>query len=399
MIRKYTTVAFTMLVLVASLSWTPVTVGAQLTQYTAVRVQKANTLAQEEKYAEAIETLNAIDANGAYDKAYVDRMLGVFYWQSDDTSLAIKHIRQAVESDLLEDEQAWTTKKMLADLLLNEQEFSQALPYYYDLVKAVPDSQKEDQLWLRIAQAHYQIEQYREVLNGIAKYDKFGRPDEVTPLSLKLGAQMQLKQWKGAIPTLERLIVLEPNKVNWWRQLAGLHLRLEQSKAALDTLALATLQGIELSQQDIHLKAQLYAQRGIPVRAAQTMATLEKLSQESKLLAEQATYWQMAKEWQEAISTWKLAAKLDEKYYWNLAQLQSQEGQYKAALASLDKVTDKSRKADVELARVRALYKLNDIETALVHAKRVNEINPSNEAQSWVKFLTQLREASSSGKV
>jgi len=89
-----------------------------------------------------------------------------------------------------------------------------------------------------------------------------------------------------------------------------------------------------------------------------------------------------------------VAAKLDRQYYWNLSQLLVQEGQYKDALVALDKVA--GRKADVALVKTRAYYKLKRLEDALANAKRANEIEPSTQAESWVKYLSQLRKAKAS---
>ncbi|MCV5374182.1 hypothetical protein OFD18_38985, partial [Escherichia coli] len=77
--------------------------------------------AQEEKLKEAISTLESLDLSRGYDQAFVARMLGIFYWQNEQVKPAIKQLDFAVSSGLLQDEQAWQTRKMLADILLNEQ--------------------------------------------------------------------------------------------------------------------------------------------------------------------------------------------------------------------------------------------------------------------------------------
>lgn len=365
--------------------------ASELSQYTAVRVQKAHQLAQDEKVSEAITALEELDISREYDKAFVARMLGVFYWQDGQVKSAIKQLTYAVESGLLVDEQAWITQRMLADVLLNEQQFRSALPHYYQLVKSVPETQKEDELWMRIAQSHYQLEQWKKTLSALKRYDTYNHPDELGPLSLKLGAQLQLKQWKNAIPTLERLIVLQPEKLNWWRQLVSIQLRLERNKAALNTLSLAKLQGLELSQSDKRLLAQLYAKRGVPERAAIELSELKDVDSDEQLLAEQATYWQLAKEWDKSISIWSKAAEINPKYHWNVAQLMVQEGYYQKALKELDRVKGQDKQADVALARVRVLYKLNQLESALIQAKRAENLETSKEAKGWIKYLTQLR--------
>lgn len=363
----------------------------ELSQYTASRVQRAHSLAQEEKLKEAISTLESLDLSRGYDQAFVARMLGIFYWQNEQVKPAIKQLDFAVSSGLLQDEQAWQTRKMLADILLNEQQFAKALPHYYELSKAVPKNQKAHEVWLRIAQSHYQLSQWNKVLSAMERYEKFGQPDELGPLSIKLSSELELKKWQPAIVTIKRLIAIEPERVEWWRQLVALHLRVDDSKRALDVMALAKLQGVALSQDDFKLLAQLYAKRGIPERAALIMEQLEDLNVDSQLKAQQATYWQMAKEWDKSIDSWRIAAKLDSKYYWNYSQLLVQQGHYQQALAALDKV--KGRNADVALIKTRAYYKLNRLDDALANAKRANEIKPSNQAKSWVIYLTQRRKA------
>ncbi|EJH2589438.1 tetratricopeptide repeat protein [Vibrio parahaemolyticus] len=366
-------------------------IAQELSQYTASRVQRAHSLAQEEKLKEAISTLESLDLSRGYDQAFVARMLGIFYWQNEQVKPAIKQLDFAVSSGLLQDEQAWQTRKMLADILLNEQQFAKALPHYYELSKAVPKNQKAHEVWLRIAQSHYQLSQWNKVLSAMGRYEKFGQPDELGPLSIKLSSELELKKWQPAIVTIKRLIAIEPERVEWWRQLVALHLRVDDSKRALDAMALAKLQGVALSQDDFKQLAQLYAKRGIPERAALIMEQLEDLNVDSQLKAQQATYWQMAKEWDKSIDSWRVAAKLDSKYYWNYSQLLVQQGHYQQALAALDKV--KGRNADVALIKTRAYYKLNRLDDALANAKRANEIKPSNQAKSWVKYLTQRRKA------
>ena len=370
------------------------TVANELSQYTATRVQRAHNLAQEEKLQEAISTLEGLDLSREYDQAFVARMLGIFYWQNEQVKPAIKQLEIAVNSGLLNDEQAWQTRKMLADMLLNEQQFSKALPHYYDLSKSVPKTQKAHDIWLRIAQSHYQLSQWNKVLSAMARYEKLGQPDEMAPLSIKLSAELELKKWKPAIVTIKRLIAIEPERVEWWRQLVALYLRVDDDKRALDSLALAKLQGVALNQGDLRLLAQLYGKRGIPERAAQILGELDDINSDSKLKAQQATFWQMAKEWDKSIASWRVAAKLDRQYYWNLSQLLVQEGQYKDALVALDEVS--GRKADVALVKTRAYYKLKRLEDALANAKRANEIEPSTQAESWVKYLSQLRKAKAS---
>ncbi len=376
------------------------TTASELSQFTAVRVQNAHNMAQEDKLKEAISTLEALDLSRGYEQAFVARILGIFYWQNQQFQAAIKQLELAVNSDFLNDQQAWQTRKMLADMLLNEHEFTKALTHYYELSNTVyelsntvPESQIAYEVWLRIAQSHYQLREWGKVLSAMSRYEQFGQPDELSPLSIKLSAELELEKWTSAIGTIKRLITIEPVRVEWWRQLAALHLRVDDHQQALDVLALAKLQGVKLSQDDLQLLARLYAKRGIPERAALVLDELDEVNTNSKLKAQQAMYWQMAKEWVKSIESWRVAAKLDPQYHWNLSQLLVQEGQHQQALVMLDKVS--GRQADVALIKARVYYKLKRLDDALASAKRANEIKPSDQAESWITYLSQLRKVKS----
>lgn len=365
--------------------------GSQLSQATANKVQRANNLQLNDKLDQAVAILAEMNPSSAYDKAYVQRMLGVFYWQQGQTSQAVSLLTKAVNSGLLHDDQAWTTERMLADILLSDGKYSQALPHYYRLTKNIPVKQKGDELWLRIAQAHYQQSQWQQVLTAMKRYDSYGVKYTMSPLSIKLGAQLQLKHWQGAAVTLNRLIVLEPHKLIWWQQLASIQMQMGKTADALATLKLAKYQGVALSQQDLKVLAQLYAQRGIPERAAEQIAVLKDANSDKTLLIEQANYWQMAREWNKAIATWTKVANKDNHYRWQLAQLLLQEGHYQRALTELNRVQRKDKRAAVELAKVRVYYKMNNLDQAIIHAKQANNIQPSSAAKSWVKYLGQMR--------
>ncbi|MCL9781275.1 hypothetical protein M9194_07515 [Vibrio sp. S4M6] len=365
--------------------------GDRLSQYTTNIVQRANHLAKDKKYDQAIKLLNGADLTRQYDKAYVDRMLGVFYWQSNQIKLAIKSLELAVNSKVLEDSQAWKTQKMLADLLLSNHQYAKSLSYYNELSKSAPKGEDAAELWLRIAQANYQLAHWQKVLSAIQSYESLHPKKEVSPLSIKLGAQVELKSWRAAEKTAKSLVSLQPNSITWWRQLTAIQLRQNKQKQALNTLALAKLQGVKLSDKDIHLLAQLYASVGIPLRAAQTMGEISDLDSQQDLIIQQASYWQLAKEWDHAVDMWLLAAKQQPKYRWNAIQILLQQGKDKQALVELDKVTKKSQQAKVALVKAQAYYRLKNLNKALSQAKYSEKLKPSEEAKSWVSYLENIR--------
>jgi len=415
----------------------------QLTQFIAGKIQAAQALQQQERYTDAIVLLTELTPRKAYDKAFVQRVLGIFHWQQENPEPAIKYLSLAVVSQSLPMQQTWMTQRMVADILLGQQEYKQALAHYYVLVDrytlhdgvlvnradsakaSVKDQHKAmtkrnskasdiklkefTELWLRIAQTHYQLREWEPLLRAIRSFAQLStQGDQVQALNLQLTAQSQLQQWSAAIATLERIIAVEPDKLLWWQQLAGLQLRISQPQAALTTLILAQRQGLELSVSARRTLAQLYAQQGIPEQAARELGLLAKgmtdNGERQKMLAEQAQYWQMAKEWHKAINIWRdvirISAHETAEYRWPLAQLLLQQGRYESALVELNHKQIKQgrsekQQAAIELAKVRAYYKLAQFEHAITHAKLAQHIAPSASAKGWIEYLTQVRRITS----
>lgn len=369
--------------------------ASELSNSTARSVQRAQQLQQEEQFREAIDKLTSLAPKQAYDQAFVARMLGVLYWQNQDPQNAIAQLTQAVNSGLLVDKQAWTTQRMLADILLSTEQYQQALPHYYQLLSSPPEPEKVVALWLLITQIHYQLTQWQKVLSGVKNYAQVADANTKPILSMTLGAQLGLKRWDGALTTLAKLIALEPNHKAWWQQTYGIQLRQNRPKDALATLALAKRQGIALKPAELKTLAQLYAQQGIPERAAKIYADLwQSQTQEQRdpeLLATQAIYWQQAKEWQEALTTWQQAAELDNRHRWPLAQLLIQEKRYEQALAELERVNPNDKNAaETELAKARTHYKLKAFDKALHYAKRADHIESTASSRNWIAYLSQM---------
>ncbi|NQZ93506.1 MAG: tetratricopeptide repeat protein [Moritella sp.] len=415
----------------------------QLTQFIAGKIQAAQALQQQERYGDAIELLAELTPRQAYDQAFVQRVLGIFHWQQENTDQAVKYLSLAVKSQLLPTEQTWMTQRMVADILLSQQKYKQALPHYYGLVNnyvlldgvlvnsPLKANRKADgnshqaakrnnkssnikikeftELWLRIAQTHYQLREWDKVLTAVRSYEGINtQGDQVQALNLQLTAQSQLQRWPAAIDTLDRIIAVEPDKLLWWQQLAGLQLRISQPQAALTTLILAQRQGLALSVQERRTLAQLYAQQGIPEQAARELGSLAKgivdNDERQKLLVEQAQYWQMAKEWNKAIGSWRdviaLSTGDSAEYRWPLAQLLLQQGRYELALLELNHHQIKQGKSNkeqaaIELAKVRSYYKLEQFDRAITHAKLAQHLAPSASAKGWLKYLQQVRKINS----
>lgn len=365
-------------------------IAAELSSYATQKIILAQKVAESGDYASAITSLKTMKNLRDYDQAFINRILGVYSWQAGNPKNAINYLSSAVNSHQLNDDTAWSTEKMLADLLLNDHQYKKSLIHYQNLLGS-EHAKNQDDLWLRVAQIHYQLTEWKPVLNAISKYEAFNKPDTMTPLTIKLGAELQLEQFKSAITTVKRMIPLERTNRNWWMQLTSLYLKTNQQKLALSSLELAHSNNVDLKQEDLILLAQLYAQNGIPERAARVLSKINGVDQNTRLIVQLASYWQNAREWEQARKSWKVAATLNKKYLWNVAQILVQQGNFENAYRTLARLDGNYPADKLALEKARIMYKLNKVGPALKLAKRAHELKPSKETKSWVKYLSQLK--------
>lgn len=372
---------------------TSVAAAPQLGMRTATQVSKAYELEQEDKLSEAIKLLEGLKPSANYDKAYVARMLGIYYWQAEQADKAVKQLQIAVNTGAFEDEQGWQTERMLAELLLSEDKPEQALVHFNQLTKtAEANNISKDQItgvWLNKARTHYLLQQWKPLLAAINEYHRRDNTPKLQPLSLQLTGEMQLKRLKSAILTTQKLLALQPDNLMWWQQLSSLYMQTRQYKLALATLVSAERAGIELPENLQVSKAQLYSQQGIPEKAAESFANLQVKESDIDTIIKQARHWQMAREWSNAQTAWLAAARLNGKYYEEVARLELQQGAFNQALSSLNKVTGINQQEKL-LLQVRAYVGLKDYAKATKVAQAAHREKPTTQTADWLQYLEQM---------
>lgn len=362
-----------------------------LSNYSVRKVLLAHELQQEDKLTEAIAVLKDYEPTREYDKAYVNRMLGGFYWQHEDPKNSIRLLAMAVDAKVLPKEAEQATLNMLADILMAKGNYLLAVQRYIELLPLVEDHKTLELIWLRIAQSQYQLNKWPAVEKSVTQQQHFQTlakmKQQVLPLNMMLGAQLAQKKWKSAIKTTVSLRELEPENLVWWKQLVALYMQTHDHRNALITLQQADRADLTLTDQQLTLMAQLYAQSGIPLKAAKTYQRLTDLKQDPDLIAQQAIYWQRAKEWQLALQEWDRAADIKPQYYRDYALLAIQQRELENALAAIDKMSTKD--AALLLIKAQILNEMGQTEYALNTVTQAHQLAPSDSTESWVRFLTK----------
>ncbi len=373
--------------------------AANLTPYSGKKLHQANQLQQNGDLNKAIEVLAGFTPSSDYDKAFVGRLLGIYYWQAEQPQQSIRSLKAALALQALEPQAQWQTQRMLGDILYAQHDFSAAVMQYRQVLSIKYQPKMADkaqytrdinQLNFRIAAAYYQQQNWSQVRQFIGRYQAPDNKQALQALRMQVVAELRLKRWSDAEKTLSHLLRLEPNNKGWWQQLIAAQLQQSKSSAALSSYSLAKQQGVEFNAADYQSLAQLYGQNHIPERAARILQQMFELYPDSKTVANQKTqanYWQIAREWDKAIAAWQALARRDGQYYWPLTQLLIQQKRYQQAAEAIDKAEPYAKAAEFGLAKIQLLYRLKHYDDALATAKRLDEKQPSAAAKTWINFL------------
>ncbi|PWI34357.1 hypothetical protein DI392_04395 [Vibrio albus] len=362
--------------------------AAELSRYVALKVHKAFQVQQEESTAEAIGILEGIEPERAYDQAYLQKLLGVFYWQLEQGSQAEKALSRAVTLNALDKEQHLDTQRMLADIQLYQQNFIAAIDNYHAVIEQTKEPTKLAGYWLRVAQAYYFLEHWHDVLASVSAYKQNVRTPAISALKLQLAAELSLEQWERAVKTTQQLRRREPEQKEWWRQLYSLLLRTDHNREALAVVQQMERAGFVLTQTEIKTLAGLYADQKLPAQAAEYYTRLKGLETDAEMLATQARYWQQAREWDKSLLIWKKATEVDSQYRWPYARLLLQQNQYQQAITQLNLIDNPSEQ--VLLTKVQAYYRLNRLELAKKAANRAYRVAQNKAAREWLDYLDSL---------
>lgn len=361
--------------------------GYELSRFTAQKLHQAQQFHQQGDLAKAISLLSDVKSSRRVDQAMVAQTLGLFYWQNGQVAQAVESLKAAVLSEGLEAQRLSETQTMLADIYFNQAEYQKANDLYYKVINTTTPADDRNQLWLKIAKSHYQMDEWQETLHAIENLSSNDKGEKVALLSLKASSQVRLQRWQGAEQSLRALLNLEPSTQNWWKQLVGVQLKQAKTRSALTTLSVAKHQ-FELSEQENQLYSQLLAKHGVPSQAASVLEKATTSSHSLDQLVLQASLWQQAKEWDRAASVWSQAAQLDARYYSNALKIYMQQRQFTKVLQLIAQAPEQN--GELLLMRAQALHKLNKNEQALAFALQADQLESTSLTQSWVDYLKKL---------
>lgn len=342
------------------------------------RLTEAQELIDAKDLQGAIEVLRKMgEARGmnAYELASMENMKAFIGFSMEDYPMAIRAY-EAVLSYRPEIPMGLelATLYALGQLYFVQEDYTKAITYLEQWFDAADNPGPQPYIFL--AQAYYQLQQYRRVPEVVEQAMAVARErdQEVKEnwwLLMRAG-YYELEDWDKVIEILEVLVRDFPKK-DYWVQLSGLYGQEGEVKKQVATIWTAYIQGYLNQQREIMNVAGLLLQEEVPYWAARILEAeigkdvVEASSSNLQMLAQA---WQLAQEVDRAIPVYQQAArKSDEgELYFRLAQLYLDKDQCSDAIEAADSAISKgglSNGAQVRLVKGMCEFELKRYAAAL----------------------------------
>lgn len=311
------------------------------------KLQKTDQLIADKAYGKAEQLLTALLGEvkaGSYEQATVLRSLSSVFALKGQYAQAAGYLNKALLLKVLPEPQAQQAILNLGQLHLAAGHYTKAIETLKPWLAQNPNPDAETSAM--IANAYTQLKQYRNALPYIDKAIKASKKPSESWYQLQLALYYELNNYSAAARTLQKLIRSYRDKKEYWKQLASLYQHTKQYKQAAVIKHLAYKKGLLDSETDILDLTNLYLYIGSPYKAA----TLLKKELDAKRIASNSKHWELlanawtqAREFDNATEALKTASALNDKgsLYLQLGQIYFEQEKWDLASNALRKALAK----------------------------------------------------------
>jgi tetratricopeptide (TPR) repeat protein len=201
------------------------------------------------------------------------------------------------------------------------------------------------------------MEEFARALPPAQKAIELAEMPQESWLQLLLALYIQKEQFNDAIPLLERLVAMAPDKKTYWMQLSAIYGQVEDYPNALAIMFLAYEAGLVTEDPEIRRLADLLLFNEVPYRGGQILEdAIEKgtVTVDDKLYEKLANCWIAAGEVEKAIEPLEKGSELASsgEMLVRLGQVHMERQDWEAAQAALERGIDKGELKDTGQAQL-----------------------------------------------
>jgi tetratricopeptide (TPR) repeat protein len=331
-----------------------------------------------------------------YERAVVLRSLASINAMQGRYKKAIKRLEQSIATAALPKEQMAAAQLNLGQLYMADGQYQKTVDILEAWLKEAEKPKPQDQILL--AQAYAQLKQYRKALPLVNRAVATSKKPVESWYQLQLALNYELERYRQCAVVLQKLVRFYPTKKRYWKELVGIHQQLKDYKSALAVMALAHQKSLLTESKELVQLANLYLYLDTPLKASQILEkelSSGKIKRTEKNLELYANSLIQAKEYKRAEKPLKEAAALSKKgrLYIRLARIQIEQEQWKKAEGNLKKGLKKGklrRKGEAWLLLGVSCYEQNKpICSRRAFNKAAQFKRQKKSAQQWLNYINE----------
>lgn len=318
---------------------------------------------------EAIELLNMENYTGAqqklatlnlerlspYERGKVEQINFNIAYVQENYDKARGHLQASIDSGGLNEQEVQQARYQMAQLYMQEEKWREGAAALENWFQTATNPNSA--AYYLLAAAYYQMDDFDRALTPAKKaVELMERPNE-NWIGMLLALHMQKDQYREAIPLLEQLITVAPEKKTYWNQLSAVHGQLEDYPRALAVLQIAHSAGLITEDADLRRLADLLVFNDVPYRGGVVLEeAIEKrqVNLDENLYEKLANCWIAAGEFDKSIQPLMRAGELasDGDAFVRLGEVELQRQNWEESIAAINRGLAKGQVRDAAYAHL-----------------------------------------------
>jgi len=377
--------------------------GYLVSEHTYKRLEVIHTLMGENKYVEAKQRLDQLQQstrNNRYESALVLQTYAYLYAGKDDYKNAITALEKCLALEAMPDAQIHKIRLNLIQLYVGTENYTKAVESFEKYLTEVKNPPAYSHGLGGIAYA--QINNYSKAIKHLKIAIANSEKPEESWFQMLLSIYYERKDYAAAADVLEDLIVLYPDKKEYWKQLSGVRYQLHDDDKALSVLQLAYINGLLREENELVNLAKFFAFKGMPYKGAMVIeagVNNKIIKPEEKIFQLLAECYLRANELEKAIIYLSKAAEIsnDAELYIKLAHLYYEQENWIATTKTISKALEIGKiqnPGKLYLLQGMAYYEQRKIQqsiNALNNAKQYKDTSVT--AGQWLTYVSNQNDA------
>ena len=376
-----------------------------LSEATFNRLERIYDALDEEDWDEARDRIeNLLErVRNDFEKAVVLQVSGNVYLEQGEYDQGRDELIRAHELGKLPSEQTARLLDNVFTVHAMQEDFEGAIEWgekYIEFARDVEDYSIDTNRFTLMAQAHMELERFRDGLPWIKEaIDRADEPEE-RDYRIWLALHFELEEYREAAEVLERMVGHWPDNMQYWSNLYSIYFELDDEESALDTLAVAHRKGLfENEDHYLHLY-RLYLFQDVPYEAGRILqegldnGTVERTVENMQRLSRA---WLSAREWDEARNALEQQGELEGsgEPFFTIAQIEQQRGNWEQAAEAAERsyeLGDFDRPYRALMVLGLSHFNMGNHDESLAVFERAREYEEAEErASEWIEIVDEER--------